>query len=216
MPRFAEAKVSPIFPTLVWSHLLVPEDRDRINGAFRRKVAELLPPGETERATKTWQTDQKLHTLPELQEFNEMVLEAAQAAMNFLEVEDYAFEITGCWANVSPPGNAHRLHQHPNNYLGGVYYVDLPGASNTITFYDPRPQAHVVAPKTRKDNHYNSGVVTFQVQEGLLIIFPAWLVHSVNANPANRNRISVSFNIMYSDFAQEVAPAKWQGNVSLY
>jgi hypothetical protein len=35
--------------------------------------------------------------------------------------------ITGCWANVNPPGSYHPTHNHPNNFLSGVYYVDIPG-----------------------------------------------------------------------------------------
>ena len=31
--------------------------------------------------------------------------------------------ITGCWANINPPAAYHPTHNHPNNYLSGVYYV---------------------------------------------------------------------------------------------
>lgn len=43
------------------------------------------------------------------------------------------------------------------------------------------------------------------------MIFPAWLVHSVPMNTSDEFRISISFNVMFSDFAKTVAKPKWTG-----
>ena len=43
-------------------------------------------------------------------------------------------------------------------------------------------------------------------------MYPAWLMHQVSANPANRNRISISFNLMFPHFTEKVSPTKWSGN----
>ncbi|MDH4031890.1 MAG: hypothetical protein OEU49_13645, partial [Chromatiales bacterium] len=58
----------PIFPTMIWASQLKPDVTSRINSAFaevldnaRRQQAGLDPKGK-------WQTDQRLHTLPELAE----------------------------------------------------------------------------------------------------------------------------------------------------
>ena len=50
-----------------------------------------------------------------------------------------------------------------------------------------------------------------RVRAGQLIVFPSWLVHSVLANPSEAVRISVSFNIMFSDFVENIARPKWDG-----
>ena len=47
--------------------------------------------------------------------------------------------ITGCWANINPPSAYHPTHNHPNNYLSGVYYVAVPETGTHLIFQDPRP-----------------------------------------------------------------------------
>jgi len=46
-------------------------------------------------------------------------------ALAFLRVDHPQVLITGCWANVNASGAAHRMHAHPNNFLSGVYYVQV-------------------------------------------------------------------------------------------
>jgi hypothetical protein len=111
------------------------------------------------------------------------------------------------------PSTPNPWHTHPNNYLGGVYYVDVPADAATITFQDPRPQSYVVSPRVKQSTPENSGRAIIPVKEGMLILFPAWLSHSVSANPTPQERISVSFNLMFSSFTEKVSPAKWQGNL---
>ncbi len=50
-----------------------------------------------------------------------------------------------------------------------------------------------------------------RVRTGQLIVFPSWLVHSVHPNPNQTARISVSFNIMLSDYVENIAKPKWDG-----
>ena len=42
-------------------------------------------------------------------------------------------------------------------------------------------------------------------------MFPAWLAHSVPTNESSEVRISISFNIIFSQFSEEVAPPQWGG-----
>ena len=46
----------------------------------------------------------------------------------------------------------------------------------------------------------NTDQVVVTVRNGTLLMFPAWLEHSVDANISKEERISVSFNIMFSSF----------------
>jgi ectoine hydroxylase-related dioxygenase (phytanoyl-CoA dioxygenase family) len=48
-----------------------------------------------------------------------------------------------------------------------------------------------------------------KVAAGTLLVFPAWLPHSVESNRSTRSRISVSFNVMFSDLADQLAQPLW-------
>ena len=113
------------------------------------------------------------------------------------------FSIQG-WPNINKFGDYHSLHNHPHSWLSGTYYikvpqiqVDLPGRNdrdpNAISFFDPRPQANMLAIKS--DPNVDP---EFRIQPtaGELLIWPSFIHHFVHPNLSNENRISLSFNII--------------------
>jgi ectoine hydroxylase-related dioxygenase (phytanoyl-CoA dioxygenase family) len=40
-------------------------------------------------------------------------------------------------------------------------------------------------------------------------MFPAYLQHSVDANRSDQERVSISFNIMFSSFTEELSKPLW-------
>ena len=197
-----------LFPTPVWARQLDPETMARI----ARDSLALI---ETYRASaKTnqeggWETPTNLQDHPELAELMACARETAEGALEDLGVEHEGFLATGCWANVKPRGAGHPKHIHPNNFLSGVYYVRAPGAGGNIIFHDPRSQPFVMAPRTRTRNQYNSRNADLAAREGLLLLFPAWLNHSVAGNSGEEERISISFNFMFKQFGETLAQPKW-------
>ena len=51
------------------------------------------------------------------------------------------------------------------------------------------------------------------VSDGMLLLFPSWLQHSVDPNASARNRISVSFNLMFTEYGELCKPL-WEGGSS--
>jgi ectoine hydroxylase-related dioxygenase (phytanoyl-CoA dioxygenase family) len=47
------------------------------------------------------------------------------------------------------------------------------------------------------------------VKDGMLLVFPAYLRHSVDANVSGEERISISFNIMFSAFTENLSKPLW-------
>jgi uncharacterized protein (TIGR02466 family) len=141
--------------------------------------------------------------------FIEVVRDAVGGVLQFLDVEHVGFAVTGCWANVAGPDAVHKAHTHPNNYLSGVYYVRAPEGCGDIVFTDPRPQTSVFSPKLKRTTRANAGKFDVDVAEGLLMVFPAWQPHRVNPNRANTERVSISFNIMFDDFAETISRPLW-------
>jgi uncharacterized protein (TIGR02466 family) len=209
--RFQQQQAIPIFPTLIWAHDLPPEEAGPLNDRLAAAIETLIAPRPAILPGQTWQTHQDLHLRPEFKGLVDLIHQAARGVLDYLKVDVDGIEITGCWANVNPTGSPHSLHTHPNNYLSGVYYVRTPPGADAIRFVDPRTQARQIAPKVRERNAVNSMDAFVNVPPGRLVLFPAWLQHSVPANSSGQERISIAFNLMYTDFTQRYARPKWEG-----
>lgn len=192
---------------------LSPDTYEPINAKIKTKLMELADATPGLAPDGKLQTDQTLHHLPEFQELNDIINAAATGVLDFLKIVYESLEVTGCWANISPPGDGHRPHTHPNNYLSGVYYVQTQEGANTISFDDPRPQTNVLAPVTSEITDENAGQIHITTRDGMLILFPSWLQHQVPRNKSHQARISVAFNIMFSRFGETMSQPKWEGNI---
>ncbi|MFQ5775573.1 MAG: 2OG-Fe(II) oxygenase family protein [Kiloniellaceae bacterium] len=212
---FADARVLMFFPTCVWLHDLKPEDAAAINAKIVPKINQLLEPREETIKAGIWQTHHDLHKLEEFRRLVAFIRTAAAGALDFVQVDYTDFAVTGCWANVNPPGTGHRPHMHPNNFLSGVYYAQTPQQSDGLIFHDPRPQAFVVSPKVKKLTELTGSEMKLDVREGRLVVFPAWLEHSVAPTEGEGERVSVSFNIMLANFTEEFSPPKWSRRPSV-
>jgi uncharacterized protein (TIGR02466 family) len=213
--KLAEHSAIPLFPTLIWASQLRPDVAARINQALLRKLDEARGRHPDLQPRGKWQTDQNLHRVAELAELVETVTGVARQILDREHIRYAGIEVTGCWANVGFPGSRHRTHAHPNNYLSGVYYVKAPPGGNTINFLDPRPQAAGMVPPSSQMSPLTSQRITIDVRPGTLLLFPAWLGHSVDTNRAREERISVAFNLMFTRFAEDMSPPMWQGNLQV-
>lgn len=208
-PWIAASDVVPMFPTLLWKLKLAREIHEPLNerilGALARERRDkaTLVPGEG------WQSAQDLHRREECAELAACVTRAAAAVLRFLCVGTDALEITGSWATVLAPGASHRAHSHPNNFLSAVYYVRVAEGANAINFHDPRAQTGVIRPPVTALTAENTDQVVVQVENGALLLFPAYLQHSVDANASKTERVSLSFNLMFSGFTENLARPMW-------
>lgn len=208
---FDVAVVEPFFPTPVWIHDVQAATASRLNARALLDIEALTQPRPELEPGQNWQTAHDLHTFAEFSELVEIFVAASGEALAFLGVEHEGFEITGCWANLSPPGRSHRAHSHANNYLSGVYYVQTAPGADAITFHDPRPQIEQISPPIATRNAYNSNTYHVDVRAGQLVMFPSWLSHSVPENTSESLRVSISFNVMFTGFSTTMSRPRWQG-----
>lgn len=100
------------------------------------------------------------------------------------------------WININNKGDYNLQHNHPRSFLSGVYYVKTPKNCGLIEFHHPNTmQKFWYQLYTKGDNPATFPTVTFQPEEGKLIIFPPWLEHTVAPNQNESDRISIAFNI---------------------
>ncbi|MGA9031022.1 MAG: putative 2OG-Fe(II) oxygenase [Sulfuricaulis sp.] len=55
----------------------------------------------------------------------------------------------------------------------------------------------------------NTDQVVVTVKNGTLLVFRAYLQHSVDTNMSEEERISISFNIMFSSFTENLSKPLW-------
>lgn len=122
------------------------------------------------------------------------------------------------WVSVHTAESEHQPHVTQDALVGGVYYVRVPKGSGLLEMYDPRgkhPLRDLDEPTSPPNPPFHR-TVGVKPEEGKLILFPGWLVHSVlrpsdpgGFQPSNANdsyRVSLSFNLK----------GEWQDTASLH
>jgi len=150
---------------------------------------------------KGWHSTTDMSTKPEYQL---LVNELFKMQQEIYEKEhlDRQPRLGNMWANINPPGGMNQPHIHPNALFSGVYYVKSNPQAGRLKIYDPRPGAQINMP-TRKPGDPGKDLwrdANIEPIPGRIIMFPAWLWHSVEPNQSDDIRISVSFNFIQAGF----------------
>ena len=190
------------FGVPVWSRSII--DHTTLNARLLDAVARLQ--SETPSIHRSnvggWHSAANLHRHADFTPLRRIVERTSLGCAHHLGFDfdkaDLVFQ--GMWANNNGPGDYNRSHIHPNAFLSGTYYVKAPPESGNIEFYDPVRERAMYAFPTKPEAMARKKL-EYRCRDGLLLIFPSWLSHSVQANRSNDTRISIAFNI-------EVAPKR--------
>ena len=117
---------------------------------------------------------------------------------------DFDFRITQSWLNKTlRNGDGHHIHNHPNSFISGVFYVRVNPDVDYIVF--SRPNQQFFQFPIKEYNTFNSYQWSVGVSEGQLLLFPSTLIHEVKPpkvsnmissdDDAYADRISLSFNV---------------------
>jgi uncharacterized protein (TIGR02466 family) len=105
------------------------------------------------------------------------------------------FKITSSWSIINKKGSSNNRHIHSDNYISAAYYVRAPEGCGDILFYDPREAKVIRKPKGVDGNALSADVINIKPKEGLLVLFPSYLYHSVEENITDNERVVISFNL---------------------
>jgi len=207
--NFEASDVLRMFPTFVWKAQVAPSVRQGIEDDVLAKLDQMRRDAGEPAPGRGWQSEKDLHRLDEFRGLVACIHDATDRVLKFLKTGDGAFEITGLWANLNPKGAAHPIHSHPNNFLSGVYYLRTHEGADTVNFHDPRSQTGIIRPPVTELTAENTDQLVVKVSDGILLMFPSWLPHSVDASGSDETRISISFNIMFSAFTETMSKPLW-------
>lgn len=103
--------------------------------------------------------------------------------------------LTEMWAIINKKNNFNLEHTHPNNYLSAAYYVKAPDNCGSFKVTNPNLISRERITASEKNTEFNQNIAQIKPKEGDLLLFPAYLPHSVGMNLSEEDRIVISFNI---------------------
>lgn len=96
-------------------------------------------------------------------------------------------------------------HDHSGSNVIGVYYVKAQDNCGDLLLHDPRGATNFISQyDINTEGYLVSGRSYYRVKPkvGNLILFPSYVVHSVQPNMNDETRLSLAMNFKYKDYKQ--------------
>ena len=190
--------IEKFFPTIVYGKDVQLDNnklaQDIVNWSNQDK-------GVSKTNYKGWHSTTDMGQKPEYQQLVTELLRMQKEIYDNEHLDRHA-RLGNMWANINPTDGMNQPHIHPNALFSGVYYVKSQPNCGRLKVMDPRPGVQFIMP-TRKPGNPGKDMwrdVNIEPVVGRIIMFPAWLWHSVEPNKSNDLRISVSFNFIQDGF----------------
>jgi len=184
---FADLKRDYLFPIFIYSTRLSVdlEDVRRDCLEYRRNC-----PGVQKSNLGGWQSPTLEEPLEEYSALRDVIDGCRQFYEDVIVPEENLatrHSSIAWWANINKYNSSNAIHSHGGSLVTAVYYTDLPDPNAVLTLvrtdahnaiYPPQQLVHQVVP-----------------EEGRLYLFPGHILHSVEPNLSERDRISVVTNL---------------------
>jgi uncharacterized protein (TIGR02466 family) len=197
---FTLTSADDIFPTPLFRFEVT--DADKLNAALLREIAkrQKAEGGITKSNRKGWHSERDLFDRkePAQRALAHLILRMmAQATKSVAPMTDFNNSelLADGWLNVNPRGGYNAPHDHIGSFWSGVYYVRVPegvdGQGGAIEFLAP----HKALPNSGFiESPITAQKITVRPKAGQALIFPATLVHWVQPNESDEERITIAFN----------------------
>ena len=150
--------------------------------------------------TKSNQSGQLDLTAPALQPLLSAVRERAADMWAAMDLNpQHPPRIRRAWTTLNNSSEVDLAHCHPDSILTAVYYVQGTGSpdnGNLILISPVTALQHVLFPHlVQHKNRCNSWNCAITPAAGKLVIFPAWIMHQVQRNRQDSDRLSIAIDI---------------------
>ena len=95
--------------------------------------------------------------------------------------------LSNMWFNINHKGTGNCAHIHSGSSISGVFWIKVEKNHPPLLFYDPLGY--------QSENMGLNSFESFYPSEGDIILFPSHILHMVDINHKETDRISLSFNI---------------------
>jgi uncharacterized protein (TIGR02466 family) len=143
-----------------------------------------------------WQSPSDFYLNKSFDHFTDYILKNVMLSLNHYDLD---FKLSNMWININKRGNYNVIHHHPGAIMSGVFWVKTPENCGSLMFQSPHNFTQSlllekVNPEVAKNQNYYS-YYNFTPKEGTIIIFPPDLLHGVEPNESDEDRISIAFNL---------------------
>ena len=123
--------------------------------------------------------------------------------VNTIQVEKYGYHLTfnQSWYHITKTNGMHESHLHPNCSWCGVFYVQSGDEGSGDTVFD-NPANYTFV---ERGSQFLNSLCTVRVKprDGMLVLFPSYLIHYQALYTGTQDRIIISFNSSVTDIIRE-------------
>lgn len=143
--------------------------------------------------------NQKILNAPELIALNQTITQHLHNYYHavYMPTEPLHPYVTHSCVNFNEKGHIHHGHRHPNSFASGVLYIDVDDDNDGIVFQSDQFDM-VTIDNILQPNGYNMKDYLHRVRNNMIVIFPSVLVHGVDPNERDEERVSLAFNSWFS------------------
>ena len=116
----------------------------------------------------------------------------AFAERKSVDLESQAIAIDRCWLNVLGKGDSIDVHNHPNSFYTGLYFVQAPADGAQLFLYHPAAEMGFSMPFT-KETTLNQRAYVYRPRSGDLLVYESHIVHSIQVHGSDQEHINLCF-----------------------
>ena len=177
--------------------------------AMEKKSKNIDYKNESSAWTGDTQGFEYIHNNPIFDDFFIAVKKAIIEYLNVLEIDHDQLDIfiQRSWATISREKENIALHKHLQSHLSFAYYLKKNETDANLLFVDETKHNEFLpglflSPSSnkkqiiKKRNVANSGAIVFDAKEDDIVIFPSKALHGTQVNKSNKQRISISGDVV--------------------
>tara|TARA_B100000519_G_C14031665_1_gene338350 strand:- start:43 stop:672 length:630 start_codon:yes stop_codon:yes gene_type:complete len=132
--------------------------------------------------------------LPVIKNLNSWIYSCLKQTINTLQKEDVHYEVTirESWYHITKTNGVHEPHIHPGCSWCGLYYVQSGDEGSGQTIFDSPLKSTYID----RGNFWlgNDSGMAIDPRDGLLVLFPSYLMHYQSLYKGSQDRIVIGFN----------------------
>ncbi|MEE8121497.1 MAG: putative 2OG-Fe(II) oxygenase, partial [Anaerolineales bacterium] len=97
-----------------------------------------------------------------------------------------------CWLNVLSRGHSMDVHNHPNSFFTGIYFLQAPVDGTRLCLHNPAKEMGLSLP-VKKETTLNQEYFIYQPMAGDLLVFESYIAKSFQVHESDQEHINLTF-----------------------